>query len=59
MEHVRFMKLEVNFGNANMSVITAPSLRCLYTVTGVLEVTLLLGIISSYHKIGLDPNLAG
>ena len=23
MQHVRFMKLEVNFGNANMSVITA------------------------------------
>ena len=58
-QHVRFMKLEVNFGNANISVITALSLRCLYTVTEVLQVTLLLGISSSYHKISLDPNLAG
>ena len=35
------------------------SLRCLYTVIKVLQVTLLLGISSSYHKISLDPNLAG
>ena len=59
MQHVRFMKLEVNFGNANTSVIIALILRCLYTVTEVLQVTLLLGISSSYHKISLDPNLAG
>ena len=59
MQHVRFMKLEVNFGNANTSVIIVLCLRCLHTVTEVLQVTLLLGIISSYHKIRLDPNLAG
>ena len=58
-QHVRFMKLEVNFGNANMSVIIALSLRCLYTVTEILQVTLLLGISCSYHKISLDQNLAG
>ena len=58
-QHVRFMKLEVNFGNANMSVIIALSLRCLYTVTEVLQVTLLLTISCSYHKISLYQNLAG
>ena len=49
------MKLEVNFGNANMSVITVLSLRCLYTVTEVPQVTLLLGISSSYPPPSISP----